>query len=1069
MLLKYNNYYAMKNIRILFCIVFYLFAFLCVHAQKSIVSGKVTDNEGLDAIGVNVTVKGSKGVGTITGLDGTYSLSVKSPDKAVLVFSYIGMKTQEIPVKGRQRIDVVLQPDNQVLDEVVVIGYGTSKRSDLTGSVVSVKSDELMQTPTSDVSQALAGRVAGVQIMQSEGEPGSSISIRVRGGISITQSNEPLYVIDGFPSEDGMSSLDPAEIETIDILKDASATAIYGARGANGVVVITTKKGAEGGGKAQLSFDTYIGVKKIAKKLPVLSPEEFVLLDYERSLAFNGESGVMAFQNRYGSFLEIEENYGNREGIDWQEETLGRIATSQNYRVNLTGGGKELKYNFSYSYFKDLGAMVYSGSDKHNISMSVSHNPGKRFQTNARFNYTQTKVYGMGTSESTTRFNKMEHIIQYRPTVGIYGEDTDLLVGEDPLLEDDEDNPMQNPLVSAAEETKKKLQRILQVSGGFTFNFNKHLSFRNTLGFRYQNIRQDTFFGDESITGKRSSINGSIRYNESGSFQTSNVLTYDNKGRKHKLTVMAGQEWVSNWSQFLSAQADNFPNDDIGLDDMSLGIPRTIQSGVNFDDRLLSFFGRANYNYKEKYLLTATVRADGSSKFSDNNKWGIFPSVSAAWRLVEEPFVKGLKVFSDLKFRVGYGLAGNNRVASYKSLDILEQAGYPTGDTMSPGYAPSAIASNDLKWESNATLNIGLDMGFLEQRIIISPEFYINKSSNLLLNSRVPSSSGFVNMLRNVGKTRNVGMDLTVSTTNIQKKNFTWSTNFNISHNQNKIEALSGESFFLEEASFGYSQKTHKIEVGKPIGQFYGYRTIGLYQVEDFNYDSATGKYTLKEGVPSVIDRSLVQPGMWKFDDITSDGVIDENDKTVIGNATPDFYGGINNTFKYKGWDMSIFFSFSYGAEVLNATKLTNSKSGKLNYNVLNVVNSKNRWMTIDANGKTVTDPIQLAELNSGKSVASIYDMEDGDKYIHSWAVEDASYLRLSNISIGYSFPKKMLNKISVQKLRLYFTGNNLFVWTPYTGFDPEVSTMGNSLTPGVDFGAYPRSRSFVFGLNITL
>lgn len=1068
MLLKYNNYYAMKNIRILFCIVFYLFAFLCVHAQKSIVSGKVTDNEGLDAIGVNVTVKGSKGVGTITGLDGTYSLSVKSPDKAVLVFSYIGMKTQEIPVKGRQRIDVVLQPDNQVLDEVVVIGYGTSKRSDLTGSVVSVKSDELMQTPTSDVSQALAGRVAGVQIMQSEGEPGSSISIRVRGGISITQSNEPLYVIDGFPSEDGMSSLDPAEIETIDILKDASATAIYGARGANGVVVITTKKGAEGGGKAQLSFDTYIGVKKIAKKLPVLSPEEFVLLDYERSLV-DGEAGVMTFQNRYGSFLEIEENYGNREGIDWQEETLGRIATSQNYRVNLTGGGKELKYNFSYNYFKDLGAMVYSGSDKHNISMSVSHNSGKRFQANARFNYTQTKVYGMGTSESTTRFNKMEHIIQYRPTVGIYGEDSDLLVGEDPLLEDDEDNPMQNPLVSAAEETKKKLQRILQVSGGFTFNFNKHISFRNTLGFRYQNIRQDTFFGDESITGKRSSINGSIRYNESGSFQTSNVLTYDNKGRKHKLTVMAGQEWVSNWSQFLSAQADNFPNDDIGLDDMSLGIPRTIQSGVNFDDRLLSFFGRANYNYKEKYLLTATVRADGSSKFSDNNKWGVFPSVSAAWRLVEEPFIKRLNVFSDLKLRAGYGLAGNNRVSSYKSLDILEQAGYPTGDTMSPGYAPSAIASKYLKWESNATFNVGLDIGFLEQRIIISPEFYINKSSNLLLDSRVPTSSGFVNMLRNVGKTRNVGVDLTVSTTNIQTKNFTWSTNFNISHNRNKIEALSGESFFLEEASFGYNQKTHKIEVGKPIGQFYGYVTDGLYQISDFNYDVSTGKYSLKDNVPSMVDRLLVQPGMWKFVDIVPDGVINEQDKTVIGNAAPDFYGGINNTFRYNGWDLSVFFTFSYGAEVLNATKLTNTKSGKDNYNVLDIVNSSHRWMTIDSNGMVVTDPERLAALNVGKTVPSIYDYENGLSCIHTWAIEDASYLRFSNVNFGYTFQRKHLQKLGLQKLRLYFAGSNLFVWTPYSGFDPEVSTKGNSITPGVDYGAYPRSRSFVFGLNITL
>lgn len=1059
----------MENIRKLFCVVFALFTFLSVQAQKIMVTGKITDNEGLEAIGANVTVKGSQGVGTITGLDGSYKLEVHAPDKAVLVFSYIGMKTQEIPVKGRKQIDVVLQPDNQVLEEVVVIGYGTSKRSDLTGSVVSLKSEDLMQTPTSDVSQALAGRVAGVQVMQSEGEPGSSISIRVRGGISITQSNEPLYVIDGFPSEDGMNSLDPAEIETIDILKDASSTAIYGARGANGVVVITTKKGAKEGSKMQLSFDSYVGVKRIARQLPVLSVKEFVLLDYERSLAFKGEAGVTSFQKRYGSFRDIDANYARREGIDWQDEALGRVTTSQNYRVNLTGGGKELKYNFAYSYFNDLGAMLYSGSDKHNISLSVSHSPNKLFQANARFSYAQTKVYGMGTSENTTRFNKMEHILQYRPTVGIYGEDTDLLINEDPLLEDDADNPMQSPLVSAREETKKKLQRVLQVNGGFTLNFNKRLSFRNAIGFRYQNMRQDTFYGAESITGKRASIQGTLQYNESGNFQTSNVLTYKFDVAKHRFALMAGQEWVSYWSQVLSASANNFPNNDIGLNDMSLGIPSAIKSGVNFDDRLLSFFGRVHYNYKEKYLLSATVRGDGSSKFSHNNKWGFFPSVAAAWRLGEEKFIKQLELFSDLKLRLGYGLAGNNRVASYKSLDILSAVGYPSGDVLSPGYAPSAIASKNLKWESNATFNLGVDMGFLEQRIIISPEFYVNKSSNLLLNSRVPSSSGFTNMLRNVGKTRNVGVDLTISTTNIQKKTFTWSTNFNISHNRNRIEALSGEAFFLEEASFGYNQKTHKIEVGSPIGQFYGFRTAGLYQVSDFDYDASTGSYTLKEGVPAVADRASVQPGMWKFADVTPDGVIDENDKTIIGNALPDFYGGLNNTFKYKDWDFSLFFTFSYGAEVLNATKLTNSKAGKTNYNVLDLVNSSKRWMTINADGKTVTDPVELAALNAGRTVASIWDMQTGNTYIHSWAVEDASYLRLSNLSIGYTFPRKALKKVGLQKLRFYFTGSNLFVWTPYTGFDPEVSTMGNSLTPGVDFGAYPRNRSFVFGLNVTL
>ena len=326
-------------------------------------------------------------------------------------------------------------------------------------------------------------------------------------------------------------------------------------------------------------------------------------------------------------------------------------------------------------------------------------------------------------------------------------------------------------------------------------------------------------------------------------------------------------------------------------------------------------------------------------------------------------------------------------------------------------------------------------------------------------------SSGFTTMIRNIGKTQNMGVDLTITSVNIDHENFTWTTNFNLSHNRNKIIALSGEDYFLEEASFGFNQNTHKIEVGQPIGQFYGFKTIGLYQVEDFTYDSATGTYTLRDGVPG---RSGVQPGYWKFEDINEDGVIDDNDRTVIGNANPVFYGGITNNFSFYGFDLSIFFSFSYGAEVLNATKLTNTKAGNTNKNVLDIANSYNRWMTIDGNGNEVTSPALLSAMNAGKTVASVGDLESGDNYVHSWAVEDASYLRLSNLTLGYTFPSKWMRKIKVNRLRLYITGTNLFCITPYTGFDPEVSTRGNTVTPGVDFGAYPRSRTFVAGLNIT-
>ncbi len=673
----------------------------------------------------------------------------------------------------------------------------------------------------------------------------------------------------------------------------------------------------------------------------------------------------------------------------------------------------------------------------------------------------------MGTSDQSTRFNKMEHILQYRPTAGIYGDDNSLLTGDD-MLEDDDQNPMQSPIISANEEEKERVTRNILINGGFTITFNKYFSFRNNTGYRYQMDHREEFYGEKSVTGKRSSIQSISQYSESTQFQTSNVLTYNNRHKYHKLTIMLGQEWVDNRSRWMRALVKNYPNNDIGSSDASLGTPESVTSNVNYDNKILSFFGRANYNIGEKYLFTATLRADGSSKFSKNNKWGYFPSVSAAWRIGQEEMVERLGVFSDLKLRAGYGLAGNNRVASYRSLDILTSAGYPSGDNFMPGYAPYAIPDKDLKWESNATLNVGLDIGFFNQRLTIAPEFFYNRSSNLLLNSRVPSSSGFKTMLRNIGQTSNRGLDLAINSVNIVTRDFQWNTSLNLSVYRNRIEKLSGEDYFLEEASFGYNDKTHIIAVGAPVGQFYGYRTLGLYQVEDFNYDPATQTYTLKEGLPVPEYNTGVQPGYWKFEDTDGNGVIDENDKTVIGNANPTLFGGFTNNFTWRNFDASVFFTFSVGGKVLNATKLTNTQAGKSNYNVLAVMNSSDRWMTIDAAGNAVTDPAALAALNAGKTVASIYDTEQGDAYIHSWAVEDASFLRLSNLSIGYTIPRHLLRKIYLEKLRFYFTASNLFVVTRYTGFDPEVSTKGNNLTPGVDFGAYPRNRSFVFGMNLS-
>ena len=1055
-----------------------VFVSMSAYAQSLTVTGKVIDSEGYEVIGGSVTIKGAAGVGTVTDVNGNYSLKVNDASKDVLVFSYVGMTSQEVKVDGRSVIDVTLKADAVMLEEVVAIGYATVKRKDLTGSVASVNSKELSKVPTSDITQALAGRMAGVQVMQSEGAPGASISIRVRGGISITQSNEPLYIIDGFPSEDGMSTLDPAEIETIDILKDASATAIYGARGANGVVVITTKSGGKEG-KATVTFDSYVGFKKVAKKLDVLSTREFALLDYERRYysAFTAKNStqedldkaVANFEALYGKYADIDANYANRAGIDWQDQTLGRTALTQNYRVGVSGGTDKLNYNLAYSYYDEEGAMVYSGNKKHNISFNMNHKLNDRLSITARISYDQMKIYGMGTSEGGDRFNKMQHILQYRPMVGINGTDDLLLGDEDPLLVDDTGNVMQNPLLSAAEETKDREYRTFQANGGFTLKLIKGLSFRNTTGMRYQTRRNDTFYGDKSITAKRSSINGSIQNIENSSFQTSNVLNYNWAGKGHDITAMLGQEYVNRWNRSFSAAAANFPNDDIGLGDLSLGLPTAVSSSENYDDKLLSFFARFNYGFKDKYLFTASFRADGSSKFGKNNKWGYFPAFSAAWRLGEEEFIKNLNIFSDLKVRLGYGMAGNNRIDSYVSLPMLTSVTYPNGDSTQPGYVSKQIPNPNLKWEANKTFNFGLDFGFFNQRLTISPEFYINRSSNLLLNAKLPTSSGYDSMVINAGETENKGIDLTINSTNIMTKDFTWNTAVTLSHNKNSVKKLTGEDVQLWEASFGYNPNTNIIGVNQPLGQMYGYVTDGLYQVSDFDYDEATKTYTLKDGVPYSGKKTDVKPGMWKFKNVdgSEDNKITENDKTVIGNAYPKFYGGINNTFTYKDFDLSIFLTYSFGNDVFNATKLTNTKTALQNKNVLDIANSSNRWVVVNKKGELITDPQEMADINKGKTVAAVYDNEIGDTYIHSWAVEDGSYLKLSNITLGYTFPRKMLSKIGISKLRLYATGSNLLTWTKYTGFDPEVSTMGSGLTPGVDFGAYPKSRSFVFGINL--
>lgn len=1046
-------------------------------AHAEIVTGTVIDNEGEPIIGGSVVLKDGNAA-VVTDIDGNFSIDIPNPKKAILQFSYIGMESLSVEVKGQKSIKVTMKPSAVQLEEVVAVGYATVKRKDLTGSVASVRGDDLIKTPGGDPTNALAGRVSGVQVVLTDGQPGATPSVKVRGGISITQSNEPLYVIDGMPSEDGMANINPGDIETIDVLKDASATAIYGSRGANGVVVITTKSGSNKNGKATVSFDAYFGVRHLANSLEVLSPEEFVLADYERTIGWASDitSSVSGWQNRYGGFIDIHENYGNRAGIDWLDETMGRITTTQSYRATVNGGVEGVDYYMSYGYFNDQGAMIHSGNEKHNIAGNLRIKLSKRLTIGGRFNYDYVYTYGAGVAGNGTneggsnvdaRFNKLVQILQSRPVIGFRGSDADLLAGQDPLY-DEMNDQMVNPVIGAANERDDRRQRTFTASANLSFNMGRGWTFRNTTGMRHQTYNRELFYGSQSIMGMREGVHGTVNNSEYSSFNISNVLSYNTRINKvHKITVQVGQEYVARTTKVISSSVINLPNDDFGLNDMGLGTPSSITSSYNDDDKLLSFFGRVNYDFNGRYLLAATFRADGSSKFGDHNKWGYFPAVSGAWRIKEENFLANVEWISDLKLRAGYGLAGNNRIGSYNSLALMNSVLAAMGGSIKPGYAATTIPNPDLKWESNKTFNVGIDFGILNQRFTFSPEFYVNNSNDLLLNAQVPLSSGYTTMLLNAGATRNVGIDLAIVSNNISNRDFSWQTTLNLSHNKNTVVRLTGEERQLYEGRFGFNQSTHILEVGKPIGQFYGYITDGLYQVSDFDYNERTHTYTLREGIPYQGNAATVKPGMWKFRDLDGNGIIDEDDKTVIGNASPWLYGGITNTFFFHNFDLSVLLTFSLGNDVLNATKLIAAKSGVQNVNSLAVSSSDNRWMTINAAGEIVTDPAELTALNQGKTVAAYYDMEQGDNYIHSWGVEDASYLKLSNITFGYTFSERRLKKLGLKKLRIYFTGNNLACLTKYTGFDPEVSTMRSGLTPGIDFGAYPLSRSFIFGINV--
>ncbi|MGQ7947319.1 SusC/RagA family TonB-linked outer membrane protein [Flavobacterium sp. WC2509] len=1034
-----------------------------IYAQDNItVNGIVTDGQSLPMPGAIVSEKGTNN-STVTSMDGIYKIKVKS--NATLVFSFLGSKTTELKVNNRTTINTKLIDELNNLNEVVVVGYGTKSRKDLTGAISSVKGEELAKVPVQNVAQALQGRIAGMQVNMNDGTPGSDPSIKIRGGMSITQSNEPLYVIDGVPQTGGLGFLDPMDIESIDVLKDASSTSIYGAQGGNGVILVTTKQPKSG--KVTISYDTYGGIKQMTSEIPVMDPYEFVQLSYERSAS--DPVKLASFTKNYGAFDQLESLYANRPGKNWQKEVFGKPVVTQYHKLSISGGENETKFNIFYSLNDDEGVMVGSGSRKNITKLSINHNVSKKFSINGIFNYSNQKITGLGTTEGgNPRLSMLQSLLRYRPVNGLVGSDDDLeYLTIDPF---DTGLSLQSPLVTIENQQRESVKKAINASLQLQYNFTPKLVYRGLVSFTDNNTKNKYFNDSEGIDAIRSGgANGGISEVSTSRFNYNNTLTYSNTfNKKHKFDATAGQEYIYNYSESQSVSATNFPVVNLGWDRLDLGTVPGIPTSLAEDDKILSFFARSNYSYKNRYLLSASIRADGSSKFGTENKWGYFPAASAAWRVINEEFMKSAPVFSDLKLRVSYGQAGNNRIANYAALGIFNSGSYPLNNQTVSAAFQKNIPNPNLKWESTQSTNLGLDLGFFKQRIALTTELYDNRSVDLLYNTRIPANAGFTNQFQNIGSTSSRGLEFTLNTVNIKKSDFNWNTSFNISFNKTKVLSLSEGETSLLTNSYAPNVNDYILQVGKPVGIMYGYVSDGLYQVSDFDYNATSGAYTLKSDV--VKDNIVVQPGYIKLKDISGpngvpDGIISDLDRTPIGNTNPKFFGGLNNSFTYKGIDFSIFLNFSVGNDVYNANVLNNANLNQENLNTLAIF--ADRWTTIDAAGQKVTDPTQLAALNAGKT-NPVYNGNTTGR-LYSDIIEDGSFLRINNINLGYTIPKKWLEKTKISNLRFYLTLYNLYVFTKYSGYDPEVSVINNALTPGVDFSAYPRSRSFITGLNISL
>lgn len=1066
-------------------IAFMLFLVGSVSAQS--LKGNVKDSNGEPIIGATIQEKGSKNM-AVTDLDGNFSIGL-SGGKQITV-SYIGMKTATVNVGGKSSVNVVMEDEATTLNDVVVIGYGTVKKKDLTGAVTSVSAKDLANIPVSTASEAIQGKMAGVTVTTTEGSPDAEIKIRVRGGGSLSQDNSPLYIVDGFPVS-SISDIAPNDIESIDVLKDASSTAIYGARGANGVVIVTTKSGKEG--KVQVNFGASLGIRKVMKELEVLSPYDYAKYQYETQYGKDQE---------YGDWRDMD-IWKSVAGNNWQDELFGRTGLQQIYNLSVSGGSKETKFNVSYSRTDDKSIMVGSDFTKDNINAKLNTKLNKwlSLDFNARLAYSVVNGLNSGgdTNDASASNSIINKAITYRPVEPLNASSEDDA--------DESSNTDINPYDRMTGTYKQQRRFRQDYNAGLNWKPFKHFTFRSEFGYtwRYENTDQawDKLATRNDNTGAGAPKSRFSRV-DVRNWRNANTLTYDTKNafaKGDRLNVLVGQEWSSSLQKNYYISVIDFPSDfTLGevLAHQGAGKTQPAANTIGAKDNMASFFGRVNYTYADKYLLTATFRADGSSKFASGNRWGFFPAVALGWRISEENFMKHINWLSNLKLRLSYGEAGNNRIPSGS---IYQPFSFPNdysklkepyfdgtmGTVMELGNTKS---NTDLKWETTITRNVGLDFGFLNSRINGTLDFYWNTTKDLLMKSKISSSSGYSYMYKNFGQTSNKGVELAVNAAIIEKKNFTLNVSANISYNKNKIDKLNTGAEWDTNYGIPDAATTQNFRVveGGSLGEVWGYRLRGFYTAYDAEKNPNgelvwTGsKWALREGLldkSSTIMGSL-QPGSPKLK-------VDENGDVVkekLGNTIAPWAGGFGFNATFYGFDASVFFNYQFGNKIVNGTKMGSSffhdtrKGYNLNSDFLN------RYSSIDpANGLSLANPTNVAQyyeggeaaviarLNELNANASIYNPVLVTKmYLTDYFVESASFLRLQNLTVGYTLPKKLLKNIFLNNVRFYFTGYNLLTITGYSGNDPEVdsSSKKSPMSPGVDYASYPKSRLYVFGVNVS-